>query len=1100
MNKIKIHQFSPSAHEGDGITNGMFYLQSILKSLGFDTKIYAENFDVTLEKKVYHYTKYNNKDKNQLLFVHYSIYYDFAPWIDKVDAKKIMIYHNITPYKFFEEGSILYKLCKQGKEYLPELQNRVEGSIGDSQLNSSELIELDFNNVKTIPLLMDVDKIINAPWNEALYDNKVEDFNIIFVGRIARNKAQHDLIEIANIYSKMCSHFKMYIIGGTTDLSYEVELKELISEYQLEENVILTGKISNEDLYAHYKSAGTFLCMSEHEGFGIPLIEAMLFDVPVLAYNSSNIKSTLNGGGILFDEKKLEYIAATIGLLRENKAFKREILKTQREARKIYFHDKIVSELIAYLEPYDIKCEYTSVAKQDEVSFQFEGPFDSSYSLAMLNKYSALAFENKYPQKVSLFSTEGEGDYAPNKDFLRKNSKIKQMSEKSKKALQCDVAFRNLYPPRVTGMKGKINILNSFGWEESGFQKEFIDNFNANLDGISVMSKYVHNMLINNGVKIPVSVVGLGVEHVLQEQPKSIKLKTKKSFKFLHISSCFPRKGIDVLLKAYTQTFTKEDDVCLVIKTFPNPHNDVENQIKLMNKNDINAPEIVLINKDIEASSISWLYQNCNCLVAPSRGEGFGLPMAESMLFNLPVITTGYGGQTDFCTEETSWLIDYSFEKADTHLNLFNSYWAEPSCEHLKTLLQEQVNLSDALKLDKTKKAHALITKEFTWDKYREKTEFLIDEIKNEKIFDEEQKNIAWVSSFNTKCGIATYSEFIINNFDREQYKITKFANYSDEILDESKEIDVIRCWNNRFDNDLSLLSSEIISKNFSHVVINFNFGFFSMENLKELIGSLKKENIKITIIFHSVADVTIEGLESSLSWIKEALHEVDNLLVHNIEDLNFFKNLKLENMNLFPHGVQNRVKEKVLLDGEVKVLASYGFLLPHKGILELIEAFSLITENFPALELLLVTSLYPAKESKEYHQLCVEKIEALNLNQKVKIVTDFLSDEESLKLLDTADLIILPYRKTHESSSASVRYAVSTKKPVLCTKQAIFNDVEDIVHFTKGFSSHEMAESISTLIGDKNLLYSKIDLQEAWIDEHDWKHVASKLENFLNY
>jgi len=508
---------------------------------------------------------------------------------------------------------------------------------------------------------------------------------------------------------------------------------------------------------------------------------------------------------------------------------------------------------------------------------------------------------------------------------------------------------------------------------------------------------------------------------------------------------------------------------------------------------------IFLINEDLKASQINYLYQNCNCLVAPSYGEGFGLPMAEAMLFDLPVITTGYGGQIDFCTEETSWLIDYSFEKAHTHMNLFNSYWAKPKKKSIEENILKVYNSNSQEIEMKTKKAKCLIQDKYTWEVVRNRLQSTLDEVYSKQ---EETKveKIAWVSSYNTKCGIATYSEFILNNFDKEKYKIIKLANYSDDIVDTKKEVNVVRCWDSRFDTDNTKLINEILGKNFTHVVINFNFGFFSMKNLEQIITELKKENLKITIIFHSVADVDIKGLESSLSWIKDTLQKVDNLLVHNIEDLNFLKNLDLSKMDLFPHGVTNRAKDKILRTKEVNTIASYGFLLPHKGVLELIEAFFMLQLDAPHMQLLLVTSLYPAKVSEKYLNDCLNKIVELNLTKKVKIVTDFLSDEESFELLDTADLVVMPYRKTNESASGAIRYAVSTNKPILCTKQSIFNDVEPIVHFTKGFEIKEIAESITKLIKDKNLLYSKMDKQKAWINEHDWKNVANRLENFINY
>jgi len=117
----------------------------------------------------------------------------------------------------------------------------------------------------------------------------------------------------------------------------------------------LTGKISNEKLYAFYRGAKVFLCMSEHEGFGIPLIEAMLFNTTVIAYNSSNIKNTLNGGGVLFNKKSHKHIAGIIELIRTNSPFKRAILETQKRAIEIYKHKNILEKMAQYLNNIGIK-------------------------------------------------------------------------------------------------------------------------------------------------------------------------------------------------------------------------------------------------------------------------------------------------------------------------------------------------------------------------------------------------------------------------------------------------------------------------------------------------------------------------------------------------------------------------------------------------------------------------------------------------------------------------------------------------------------------------------------------------------------------------
>ena len=1097
MKKISIHQFSPSAVRGDGIGNGMFYLQKILLDLGFISNIYAENIESSLKGEVISYKKIDKKDNTQILLIHYSIYYDFSQWIDKLDMRKIMIYHNITPYQFFKKGTILYKLCKKGIEYLPELSNRVEGAIGDSNLNSKELIEHNFKNVKTIPLLIDTKKILSSKWDSKLFDKIADDFNIIFIGRVAKNKAQHDLIEIANIYRKISDSFKLYIIGGVTDSHYKDELESLILRYGLEKHIVLTGKVSDEQLFAYYRGANLFLCMSEHEGFGIPLIESMLFNLPIIAYNSSNIKDTLNGGAILFNKKSYSDIAATIHLIRTNRAFRRAVIQTQIEAKERYSHKNIVKDLVEYLKSIGVTPpkEYKVVEKSKRVKYQFEGPYDSSYSLAILNRYSALAFNKKYPNQVSLFATEGGGDYTPDSKFLSQNPEVQKIANLSKKYIDAKVVFRNLYPPRVAQMSGELNILNSYGWEESSFPLEYVNSFNENLDGITVMSHYVKEVLSQAGVKRPIEVVGLGVEHILEAKPKEVELNTTKGFKFLHISSCFPRKGVDILLQAYIEQFSNLDDVTLIIKTFPNPHNRIEDEVKRIKQNS-NSPEIILINQELSDGEIAWLYKNSNALVAPSRGEGFGLPMAEAMLFRLPVITTAFGGQIDFCKQDNSWLIDYSFAKAKTHLNLFNSYWVEPNIDHLKEILGEITLLSKDKIAEKSQRAYSLISNHFRWEDYRAKTEKFIAKLENEEVFSSQKINLAWVSSYNTKCGIATYSEFLLSKLS-SKYSVNIFANYSNSPICDSKEKNIIRCWENRFDKDNTHLIENIITSNSKRVVINFNFGFFSTKNLKEIIDRLTLANIKIVIIFHSVADITIEGLEASLKDIRDSLKKVYRLLLHTIDDLNFFKSMDLTNISLLPHGVTNRDKD-IVKNREIKTISSYGFLLPHKGILELIEAFALLKRDFSHLKLLLVNAIYPIPKSKEYYEKIYQIAKELRVLDSIEFQTDFLEDKQSFKLLDSSDLIVMPYRQTNESASGAIRYALSTLNPILCTPQPIFNDVADIVHFTDDFSVKSIADSIKYLIKNPKSLYSKLDKQQSWIREHDWSNIVKRLEYFI--
>ena len=93
-------------------------------------------------------------------------------------------------------------------------------------------------------------------------------------------------------------------------------------------------------------------------------------------------------------------------------------------------------------------------------------------------------------------------------------------------------------------MIGDKKILGIYGWEESGFPLEYVNGFHAHLDGIATMSDYATQLLINNGISLPIQTVGIGVDHCLTIKEKKYRRSLGKGFRFLHISSCFPRKGL----------------------------------------------------------------------------------------------------------------------------------------------------------------------------------------------------------------------------------------------------------------------------------------------------------------------------------------------------------------------------------------------------------------------------------------------------------------------------------------------------------------------------------------------------------------------------
>ncbi len=167
-------------------------------------------------------------------------------------------------------------------------------------------------------------------------------------------------------------------------------------------------------------------------------------------------------------------------------------------------------------------------------------------------------------------------------------------------------------------------------------------------------------MLIDSGVSIPVKAVGFTPDlDAFRALAGSTRSRGAGPFTFLHLSSCFPRKGVDILLRAYARAFRRGDPVRLVIKGFANPHNDVASQLVRLRGDDPDVAEIELIETETDEAGVLALYRDADAVVLPTRGEGFNLPAAEAMAAGLPVIVTGHGGHMDFCDDGRARLLKY---------------------------------------------------------------------------------------------------------------------------------------------------------------------------------------------------------------------------------------------------------------------------------------------------------------------------------------------------------------------------------------------------------------------------------------------------------
>ena len=900
--------------------------------------------------------------------------------------------------------------------------------------------------------------------------------------------SQSALNLIPKLIDSLTHNFNILVAG-----SYEEDFIHQLSTHltrllDIEHKIHFIEKISPNEHLTYLRASDLVLIINHLPPD--PLLKKFLENLlPIVTLNIKNPPSFV---AVSVENEPPERIAALIALLWQNRALRRKLVQHQLTQANI----------------------------DPPIYIQIEGSFDSSYSLAIVNREMARALNKIYPSKVSLYSTDGYGDFPPKSCFLKKNPDITELHTRSSKAIHAPVVLRNPYPPRVYDMKGLVNAMTSYGWEESEYPKPYLRDLNRYLDFLPVMSPYVKKVMIDNGIEIPVFVVGLGADHILRISPEKYPLKTKKSFKFLHISSCFPRKGIDVLLSAYTSAFTAKDDVVLIIKTFPNPHNEAKKLIAHYKNTHPNPPEIELINKDIPDSQLVYLYQIADAFVLPSRGEGFGLPAAEAMLFKKPVITTAYGGQTYFCKEDTAFLVDFTFEKARTHMDLPFSVWVTPNASQLAKLMRYLYeNIYSPEVQQKVEKAYALVSKEFTWRKSASRLVSAIKSVESVHPFTplplkKRALSLCWISSWNSKCGIAKYSEYLITHFS-PNIKVTIIANRlpSSEILCPEKEKNVCRVWNFGIAKDVEAILSAIENANPHAVVIQHHYTFFRTNLFGILIKRIKEElGFPLFITIHSTKS-HIKKL--SLRHISKELNLADRIFVHSIRDLNIMKSYGvIDNLTLFPHGIEkdkDRSVDPVLLQtlrktygisSSHRVIGTFGFLRKHKGTIELITAFSILKNSFPELKLLLLTALYPAKDSHQYFNECRKFISNLPLSiaRDIIFIVDFIPEEVLPTYLSLMDVVVYPYREINESSSAAVRYGLSLKKPIVVTPAEIFEDISDAVVITEDFSPTSIAFAVEKLLKDPEFFKSRLDQIKKLLSCANWPSLASRLENIIKH
>ena len=303
----EIHQILTTASPGDAVTNAAFELRDVLRKIG-PSDIYARHVAPELEDEVLRLEHYVTRPSapagNNVLVYHASIGdRDVLSFLLQRPERLVMQYHNVTPARFFEPWDRRFaSLLEDGRRQLASLRPRVALTMAASHFNASELEGLGYHDVEVVPPLADVNHLQAV----GAHEDTVRHFReavtgpvVLFVGQLLPHKRPDLLVQLAHVLSTYHEPSAQVVLVGNARLEpYRKALIRYIEELNLG-NVWITGPVSTAQLVAFYEAADVFVTMSEHEGFCIPLVEAMGFDVPVVARAHGAIPETLDRAGVL---------------------------------------------------------------------------------------------------------------------------------------------------------------------------------------------------------------------------------------------------------------------------------------------------------------------------------------------------------------------------------------------------------------------------------------------------------------------------------------------------------------------------------------------------------------------------------------------------------------------------------------------------------------------------------------------------------------------------------------------------------------------------------------------------------------------------------
>jgi len=352
-NLPRIALLTPTLSTADAISNDISGMHEVLKKSGYDARLFAnENLtshDVSPAGKIKDFLV----SPNDILIYHYSMGWNIGlRLLQELKCRKVLKYHNITPPEFFVGFSTDYEhVCRSGRQQIKDIARaNCDLYLSDSEYNSQELIQegAESSRCFVVAPFHHIDHLEKIAPDTQVFDQFVtHDINILMVGRVAPNKGHASLIEALATYRREYNRYaRLFFVGKeAVQLSgYSLSLRQLAEDLAIGNSVIFTGAIPDAQLKAYYLAADFFMLTSHHEGFCVPLVEAMALKVPIIACESSAIPATVGKAGLVWKERNPYLLAESINYLDQNEHVAAELALMGRKRYEQFFSNERIAE------------------------------------------------------------------------------------------------------------------------------------------------------------------------------------------------------------------------------------------------------------------------------------------------------------------------------------------------------------------------------------------------------------------------------------------------------------------------------------------------------------------------------------------------------------------------------------------------------------------------------------------------------------------------------------------------------------------------------------------------------------------------------------